>query len=221
MRFVLNTHWHGDHVGGNEALGKEATIFAHENVRRRMAEGAPAKKIGGRELPPTPPAPKLALPVVTFNDRATVHLNGEDIRAVHLPRGHTDGDSAIFFTKSNVVHMGDGFVTYGFPFIDLESGGSVKGFVANLDRMLKEIPPNAKIIPGHGPISSVEDVKKFTATLKEIVALVEGEIKKGTTLDQMVKKKLLSKWESTWGTGFVKADFFLSTLYADLSRKTP
>jgi cyclase len=219
VRFVINTHWHFDHVGGNEKFGKESTILAHENVRARMLAGAPAKMIGQNQLPPTPPAAKQALPLITFTDRATIHFNGEDIRALHVPKGHTDGDSVVFFTKSNVVHMGDSFVTYGFPFIDLESGGSVKGFIANLDRLIPEIPAGAKIIPGHGGVSTIDDVKKFTAILKEIVAAVEAELKKGTTLEQMKQKKLLAKWEPEWGTGFIKADDFLGTVYADLTKK--
>jgi cyclase len=218
VRFVINTHWHGDHTGGNEQFGRDATIVAHENVRKRMQQGSPARKVGGNELPPTPPAAKVALPVVTFQDRVTVHVNGEDVRAIHFPRGHTDGDSVIYFTKSNVVHMGDDFVAYGFPFVDLQSGGSVRGLIADLDKIIPELPAGAKIIPGHGPISSVDDVKKFAATLKEVVAVVEAEVKKGKKLDEIKKAKPLAKWDQTWGKGFVKTDDFLETVYTDLTR---
>src|SRR5262249_46251966 len=155
IRVVLNTHWHGDHTGGNATFGRSAPIVAHENVRRRLAAGAPPREIGGRKIDATPPAPREALPIVTFHDKASVHLNGEEVRALHLPTGHTDGDIVVFFTKSNVVHMGDDFVTYGFPFVDLASGGSVKGLVAALDRMIKELPADVKVIPGHGKISGI------------------------------------------------------------------
>src|SRR6516164_3378078 len=127
IKFVLNTHFHGDHTGGNVKFGAEAPIIAHENVRKRLQEGG---KVGGNVVEP---APKEALPVITFNDRATVHLNGEDIRAIHFPNGHTDGDSVIFFSQSKVVHMGDDFVTYGFPFVDVASGGSVSGMNAGVE----------------------------------------------------------------------------------------
>src|SRR5262249_5353495 len=124
VKFVLNTHWHGDHTGGNEKLGALAPIIAHTNVRKRL--GSESTTRTGQKRPPSP---KAALPVITFDDRLTVHLNGEDIRAIHFPSGHTDGDAIIFFTQSNVVHMGDDFFSGQFPFIDLQSGGTVKGYI--------------------------------------------------------------------------------------------
>jgi glyoxylase-like metal-dependent hydrolase (beta-lactamase superfamily II) len=217
VRFLLNTHWHGDHTGGNEKFGQEATIIAHDNVRKRLLDGAPGRSIAGRKLDPIPPAPKVALPVITFEDKVSVHLNGEDIRAIHFPHGHTDGDSVIFFPQSKVVHMGDDFVTYGFPFIDLASGGSVKGLIANLDKLIPEVPADAKIIPGHGAISTVEDLKKFAATLKEIVATIEAGVKKGKTADALKKEKVLAKWDATWGKAFIKADDFIDIVCADLA----
>ena len=135
LKFVLNTHFHGDHTGGNAPFGKDAPIIAHENVRKRLETGAAAN------------APE-ALPVITFNDRASVHLNGEEIRAIHLPNGHTDGDSVIFFTKSNVAHMGDDFVTYGFPFVDVSAGGTVSGMIDGLEKVLTQLPSDVKIFPG-------------------------------------------------------------------------
>src|SRR5512141_989802 len=151
LKFVLNTHFHGDHTGGNAQFGSEAPIIAHENVRRRLKEGG---TVGGSDVKP---APKEALPVITFNDRATVHLNGEDIRAIHFPHGHTDGDSVIFFPTSNVVHMGDDFVTYGFPFVDVRSGGSVSGVIAGVEKVLGMTPPDVKVIPGHGAVCTTDD----------------------------------------------------------------
>src|SRR5664280_343668 len=160
IKFVLNTHFHGDHTGGNAQFSSEAPIIAQENVRKRLKEGG---VVAGSEAKP---APKEALPVITFNDRATVHLNGEDIRAIHFPHGHTDGDSVIFFPQSNVVHMGDDFVTYDFPFVDVRSGGSVSGMIAGVEKVLSMTPPDAKIIPGHGPLATPADVRKFVQMLK-------------------------------------------------------
>jgi len=147
IKFILNTHYHGDHTGGNGVFGKDAPIIAHENVRRRLQSGTTA---GGRTVPP---APKGALPVVTFNDRVTIHANGEDIRALHVPSGHTDGDSVIFFPQSRVVHMGDDFFNGMFPFIDIENGGSVKGMAVSVEKILSQIGDDVKVIPGHGALS--------------------------------------------------------------------
>ena len=202
VKFVLNTHFHGDHAGGNPEFGKEATIIAHENVRKRLKDGPQPMVRGG-------------LPVITFNDRASVHLNGEDIRAIHLPHGHTDGDSVIYFQDSNVVHMGDDFVTYGFPFVDVASGGSVSGMIAGLEKVLAMVPKDAKIIPGHGPLSGTADVEKFISMLKETRALVVNAAKEGKTLEQMKAEKLLAKYADL-GKGFISQDKWLDTLYADL-----
>jgi len=213
VKFVLNTHWHGDHTGGNEAFATSASIIAHENVRKRL--GAESR---GRDGQIRPPAPKVALPVITFDDRLTVHVNGEDIRAIHFPKGHTDGDAIIFFSKSNVVHMGDDFFSGRFPFIDLQSGGSVKGLIANLDKVTPQIPAGAKIIPGHGPLSTIDDLKKFASMLKESTALVEAGIRAGKTLDQMKKEKVLGKFDS-WGSGSIKTEMFTEILFNDLTAK--
>jgi len=209
IKFVLNTHFHGDHTGGNVKFGAEAPIIAHENVRKRLQEGG---KVAGNSVEP---APKEALPVITFNDRATVHLNGEDIRAIHFPNGHTDGDSVIFFPKSNVVHMGDDFVTYGFPFVDAQSGGSVNGMIAGVEKVLTMVPEDVKIIPGHGPISTPADVRKFIDMLKDTRALVAKAASEGKTADQMKQGHLLEKYEAEYGKGFIKADAWIDLLYAE------
>ncbi len=208
LRFVINTHFHGDHTGGNAAFGADAPIVAHENVRKRLQEGG-----GG-----APPASKEALPVVTFNDRATVHLNGEDIRAIHFPNGHTDGDSIIFFTQSKVVHMGDDFVTYGFPFVDVKSGGSVGGMIAGLEKALTLVPTDAKFIPGHGPVSSSEDVRKYIDMLKDTRALVAKAVAEGKSADQMKQGHLLAKYEDL-GKGFIKTDAWIDLLNAEVRQK--
>ncbi len=188
-------------------------------MRKRLKEGMAARKVGGRDLPATPPAKAVALPVITYADGLTVHLNGEDIRVIHLPPGHTDGDSVVIFTQSNVVHMGDDFVTYGFPFVDVASGGSVVGLVADLETIIPQLPKDAKVIPGHGTPSTVDDVKKFAAALKEMVAAVESLVKKGKSLEAIKKDKPLAKWASTWGGGFIKADAFVELIYADLQMR--
>jgi glyoxylase-like metal-dependent hydrolase (beta-lactamase superfamily II) len=214
VRFVINTHWHGDHTGGNAYFSKQGTIVAQENVRERLKNGG---KVLGNDVKP---AANEVLPIITFNDRASVHLNGEDIRAIHFPHGHTDGDSVIFFTQSNVVHMGDDFVTYGFPFIDLESGGSVRGMIAACEKVLATVAPDVKVIPGHGPLSTVADLKPFLAMLKDATARVENGIKQGKTADQLKQGKILAGYESWGGEGkFITTDKFIETLYNDLTGK--
>jgi len=146
VRFIINTHYHGDHTGGNEYFQKQAPIIAHDNVRKRLESGGGAGN-GGSVHMDVKPAPKGALPIITFDHDVTVHLNGEDIRALYFPAGHTDGDSVIFFPKSNVVHMGDDFVTYGFPFIDVDSGGSIDGMIDGVEKVLGQVPADVKIIP--------------------------------------------------------------------------
>jgi len=213
IKFVLNTHFHGDHTGGNAQFGSQAAILAHENVRKRLKEGG---IIAGIEIKP---APKEALPVVTFNDRATVHFNGEDIRAIHLPNGHTDGDSVIFFPQSNVVHMGDDFVTYGFPFVDVRSGGSVSGMIAGVEKVLGMTPPDVKVIPGHGPLSTPDDMRRFVQMLKETRALVAQAAGQGKSADQMKQEHLLAKYEDL-GKGFIKTEAWIDLLYAEATQKT-
>lgn len=214
VKFVLNTHWHFDHTGGNANFAETATIFAHENVRKRMLKG---DTILGIVVEPAPPA---ALPVVTFEQGLSLWWNGEEIRAIHTTPGHTDGDSVIWFTKSNVVHFGDDFVTYGFPFVDLKSGGSVTGMIKALDSILPQIPRDAKIIPGHGEISTVDDVRKFRSALAEMVGLVRKGLKAGKSVSRLQKEHVLAAWDPSWGKGkFVSADDFIATIAEDLAKK--
>jgi glyoxylase-like metal-dependent hydrolase (beta-lactamase superfamily II) len=210
VRFLINTHWHFDHVGGNAGMAADtATILAHENVRKRMQTGA---EMFGTKIEPAEPR---ALPILTFQEGVSLWLNGEPVKALHVRPGHTDGDTVVFFTKSNVVHLGDDFVTYGFPFVDLNSGGTVRGMIAALDELIPQIPADAKIIPGHGPVSTLADVKKFRGTLEEIVALVARNLKSGKTVEQMQKENVLAPY-AAWGAGFQKADQFLATVVKDL-----
>jgi cyclase len=216
IKVVLNTHWHGDHTGGNAIFGAEAPIVAHENVRKRLVEGAPARTVGDKAMDAIPPAPKSALPIVTFEDQVQVHLNGEDIRAIHFPSGHTDGDVVIWFTQSNVVHMGDDFVTYGFPFVDVASGGSVRGLIAAIDKVVLQLPADVKIIPGHGKVSTIDDMKKLSAILKDCMKLVQAEVRKKKTLEQVQLAKPLAKYEDL-NKGFVKADMFVETIFKEVT----
>ena len=219
VRFVINTHYHGDHTGGNLEFQKNAPIIAQDNVRKRLEEGVMAG--GGNSLThKAEPQPAGALPIITFDHQVTVHLNGEDIRALHMPAGHTDGDSVIFFPKSNVVHMGDDFVTYGFPFVDINAGGSVRGIIDAVDKVLAQVPADAKFIPGHGEISTADDMRKYQQMLKDTVAVVDAAMKQGKTLDQMKQEKILAKWDSYGGADkFVKTDVWIETIYDDLSGK--
>jgi glyoxylase-like metal-dependent hydrolase (beta-lactamase superfamily II) len=212
LKFVINTHFHGDHTGGNAEFGREATILAHDNVRKRLLEGG---IVAGRDVKPEP---KGALPIVTFNDRTTVYINDEEIRGIHFPHGHTDGDSVIFFTHANVVHMGDDFVTYGFPFVDTKNGGSVSGMIAGVEKVLGMIPPDAKIIPGHGPLSTPDDMRNFVQMLKDTRAIVADAVKQGKTLQQIKEDKPLAKYADK-GKGFIKADGWIEVLYAEVTAK--
>src|ERR1700747_2119256 len=218
VRFVINTHYHGDHTGGNAPFANTgSTVIAQDNVRKRMATcGAGENGPGGSIHIEAKPAEKEALPIITFEHDVTVHLNGEDIRALHFPAGHTDGDSIIFFPKNNVVHMGDDFVRYGFPFIDVSSGGSVQGMIAAMEKATAQLPADVKVIPGHGALSNLEDVREFTKMLKETSVVVQKALAEHKTLEQMKQEKILDPW-SKWSGDFVKADAFIETLYNSLT----
>ena len=214
LRFILNTHWHGDHTGSNAAFGPEATIIAHDNVRKRLSSEQRSEFFKST----TPPSPKEALPVITFDQSVSVHFNGEEIRVIHFPNGHTDGDSVIFFTTSNVVHLGDDFFAGRFPFVDLESGGSVEGLTKNIGELITKIPADAKLIPGHGPISTLDDLKVYHRMLVETTAIVRDKIAAKKTLDQIKSEGLSAEWNS-WGTGFIKTDLWLELVYRSLTAK--
>jgi glyoxylase-like metal-dependent hydrolase (beta-lactamase superfamily II) len=211
LKFVLNTHWHGDHTGGNASFSAEAPIIAQENVRKRLAT---EQTIRDEKVPASP---KEALPVITFGDRISVHFNGEEIKVIHFPAGHTDGDSVIFFTGSNVVHMGDDFFAGRFPFVDLDSGGSVQGMTEGVAKVLAQVPADAKIIPGHGPLSSKADLEKFHRMLVETTEIVQKKMKAGKALAAIQAEGLPDEWKD-WGSGFIKTDTWLATVYESLDK---
>ncbi|HEX8457327.1 MAG TPA: MBL fold metallo-hydrolase [Pyrinomonadaceae bacterium] len=206
LRFVLNTHYHGDHTGSNPVFGREATIIAHDNVRGRLAA---EQTVRGQKVPASP---KEALPIITFNQSVSVHFNGEEIRVIHFPAGHTDGDSIIFFTASNVVHMGDHFFAGRFPFIDLEHGGSVEGLTRNVEAVIARLPADVKIIPGHGPLSTLDDLKLYRRMLAETNAHVRKGMASGQTLEQLKAAGLPAEWQ-TWGMGFINTASWIETIY--------
>jgi glyoxylase-like metal-dependent hydrolase (beta-lactamase superfamily II) len=215
VRFVLNTHWHFDHTGGNENLGKAgALIVAHENVRRRMsAEGL----IGflGMKIPPSP---KPALPVVTFTQDVTFHINGDEVAAYHVPKAHTDGDAIVHFRKSNVVHMGDTFFNRLYPFIDTSSGGTVDGMIAAADRVLGIVGDQTKIIPGHGPLASKADLKAYRDMLATVSERVRNQIKAGKKLDEVIASKPSAEFDAAWGKGFLPPEKWIAMLYENLKQ---
>ncbi len=208
LKFILNTHWHGDHTGGNPEFGPEAPIIAHTNVRKRLMQ---EQKRGDRVIPPMK---KEGLPVITFDHSLTVHFNGEAIRAIHSPHAHTDGDLIIYFTKSNVVHMGDIFFSGRFPFVDRASGGSVKGVIAAVKSVLEHTPPDAHIIPGHGPLSSRQDLETYLTMLTETLDYVQRLKAQGKTLEEVQQMGLPQKWDS-WNWRFISAERWIQTLWEE------
>src|SRR5271166_6328973 len=219
VRFVINTHYHGDHTGGNLPFATGgSTVIAQDNVRKRLETGGKAG-IGAAMSMDQKTAPKGALPIITFDHDVTVHLNGEDIRALHFPAGHTDGDAIVFFPKANVVHMGDDFVRYGYPFIDVNAGGSVQGMIAACDKVANVLPDDVKVIPGHGNLSNLSDVRDYSVMLKETSSVVQGAINLGKTPEQMKKEKILAAWDAKYGKGFITPDLFIETLYNSLTNK--
>ncbi|RMF63732.1 MAG: MBL fold metallo-hydrolase [Calditrichaeota bacterium] len=194
-RYILNTHHHRDHTGGNPKFSAESTIIAHTNVRKRLAS-----------------EPKEAWPVITFDESLSVHMNGEEIKAVHFPPGHTDGDAVIYFTGSNVVHMGDDFFAGRFPFVDLDGGGSVEGLIQNVKKILDDLPPGVKIIPGHGPVSGRKELQAYYDMLVGTSEVVKKQMVAGKTLDEIKKQGLPSRWDA-WSWRFVSAERWIETIY--------
>lgn len=217
VRFVVDTHYHDDHSNGNPAFAAAgATVIANENLRKRLENGSSIGNGPGGSINVQQAArPKEALPVVTYDDGINLYLNGEEIRVLHFPAAHTDGDSVIFFTTNKVVHMGDEFVRYGFPFIDLNGGGSVQGMIAACDKALAVFPPDTKVIPGHGALASMDDLRDYDKMLKDTTAAVQKALNNHETLAQMKEEKILAPWQKFSGN-FVNSDAFIETIYNSL-----
>jgi cyclase len=216
IKFAINTHVHGDHSGGNENFNRMgAVLVAHDRVRERMMK----EQVNTRTNRTTPPRDKDAWPLVTFADKINFHLNGEDVILHHFDKGHTDGDVIVQFKNANVVHTGDAFVRYGYPFLDLSNGGSVNGFINTLDKVLALIDENTKVIPGHGELAAKADVKKVRDGVADIRDQVAAALKKGTKTENMASLGITDKYEKEWGKGFVKGKDFVLVVAESLSGK--
>jgi cyclase len=214
VRFVLNTHWHFDHTGGNENLGQAgALIVAHDNVRKRMSVEQFIKDFDMK----VPASPKVALPIITFSETTTFHLNGEEIQAVHVPPAHTDGDSLVHYRKANVVHMGDTFFNGSYPFFDMSSGGSVEGMIGAAEKALSLSNATTKIIPGHGPLADRKALETYLTVLKTSRDRIRTLVSAGKSADEVVAAKPLAEYDATWGKGFIQSDQFVRLVYASLS----
>jgi len=216
VTYLINTHWHGDHTGGNENFGKAgATIIAQHNVRKRMARGK-AKIEAGREIKP---APAIALPVITFGDDMKLHFNGDDIHLFHFHAGHTDGDGIIYFAADNVVHMGDTFLNFRYPFIDLKSGGDVDGLLKTLGEVLFVINDDTVIVPGHGDISNKTELNKYRSIIFELRDKVNMMIKQGKTLEEILASGFSDEYDEAMGYGFISPERFAESLYKSLTKE--
>lgn len=218
VRFVVNTHYHSDHSNGNAAFAAAgATILANENLRKRLEEGSSiGNGPGGSINIKQAPQPKEALPVITYDDGVNIFLNGEEIEVRHMPAAHTDGDSVVFFATNKVLHMGDIFVRYGFPFIDVNGGGSIQGMIAACDKALAEFPPDTKVIPGHGALATMDDLRTYDQMLKDTTAAVQKALDDHETPAQMKDENILAPWQKLSGN-FVNSDAFLDEIYNSLT----
>lgn len=213
VRFMLNTHWHFDHTGGNENFGKAgAIILAHENVRKRMSVEGFIEFVGMK----VKAEPRQGLPVVTFTTDLTLHVNGEDVHAIHVAPAHTDGDAIVHFSKADVIHMGDTFFNKLYPFIDSSSGGKVDGVVAAADRVLRMAGEGTKIIPGHGPLATKADLKAYRDMLATVSKRIRAQVKAGKSLAQVIESKPTAEYDEVWGKGFLNPQRFVEMLYKNL-----
>ena len=214
VRFVINTHWHGDHTGGNANLGGQGVmIVAHDNVRQRMSREQFIEAFGAK----VPPSPAVALPVITFTDTLTFYLNNDTIQVFHVAPAHTDGDAIIVFHHANVIHMGDTFFNGLYPFIDHSTGGSLDGMIAAVDRGLALSDDATRIIPGHGPLASRADLRRYRDMLATVRIRILSARHKGLTLEQALNAHLLDDFNDAWGKGFLTPEQFLTVAWKSLS----
>jgi len=213
VRFVMNTHWHGDHTGGNESFGSGgAVIVAHENVRKRMSSEQFIEAFGSKVAP----SPDAALPVVTFTDGVSLHFNGDAATAVHVAKAHTDGDALVKFTQANVLHMGDTFFHQAYPFIDVSSGGSIDGLISAIDIGIRLCDADTIVIPGHGPRTDrggLQAYRELLATSRAAVASLKAA---GKTVEETIAAKPTAGTDEALGKGFIKPDGFVRFIYQTL-----
>ena len=214
-RFVLNTHWHGDHTGGNENLGKAgAVLVAHEQVRARMSVDQFNKFLENA----TPASPQAALPIVTFNDAITFYLNGDEIHGTFVPHAHTDGDVYVHFRKANVIHTGDVFFRF-YPFIDISSGGSLAGLIVAVDRILAIADDKTRIIPGHGPLAHRADLVEYREMLVTTSGRIRDLMKAGKTADEIVAAAPNADYDKKWAWRFITPELYTRMVYELLDRE--
>ena len=213
VHFVLNTHWHGDHTGGNENFGKAgALIVAHDNVRKRVNPAEFPELMGrSNQLPPD------ALPVVTFNDAVTFYWNGEEIHAFHVSKAHTDGDAIVHFVFANVIHMGDVYFNGSFPFIDVAAGGGIGGVIAGADRALELANTETRIIPGHGSLSNAEELRAYRDMLVTVRDRINRLIADGMSEDAVVAERPTADLNESWGGDEARAERFVRAVYQGMS----
>lgn len=218
VKFVLNTHWHGDHTGGNENLGKSGTlIVAHDNVRKRMN----SEQFNEFLRMTTKPGAKDSLPVVTFSAGTTFHLNGDEIRAFHVPRAHTDGDVIVHFAKSDVIHMGDVYFNGLYPFIDTSSGGTVDGVIDAVNQALALATDRTRIIPGHGPLSDKAGLRAYRDMLVTVSGRIRQMIREGRKLEEITASKVTADFDEKWGKGFIPPHKFAEMIAMNLLKNAP